>query len=92
MRLLFSVILHALAVVIGLAVGVIGFILCCSVIAREWGFGGVVLGIALAPVTFLAAPIYAGIAYGNWSLLILEYGGSFVAFILYTIAGLLAKA
>lgn len=83
--------LQAIGVVCWLAAGVIGFIGCCAVVAQEWGFAGVVVGIMLAPVTFVAAPIYAGVAYHNWSLLILSYGGIGVAYLCGALAGAVTK-
>lgn len=38
--------------------------------------------LVLTPVTFLAAPLYAGFAWGNWFLLVLNYGGGITAAIL----------
>jgi hypothetical protein len=37
----------------------------------EWGVVGIVVGLALFPVTLLVVPFYAGIAHGDWMLVAL---------------------
>ncbi len=59
--------------------GVWGFILCLAIITKAAGFWGVVIGLMICPVTFVAAPLYAGFAWHDWFPLILNYGGSIVA-------------
>lgn len=43
--------------------------------ALGWGFLGIVLALIIFPVTVLAAPLYALIAWGNPFPLLLTYGG-----------------
>lgn len=62
--------------------GIWGFIICITIISRAVGFWGLVAAFFLAPVTFTVAPFYAGLAWGNWSPLILNYGGAVVAIVL----------
>jgi len=40
----------------------------------------------LGPVTFVAAPLYAGSAWGDWFPFVLNYGGGIVAAILIDIS------
>ena len=43
--------------------------------ALGWGFLGIVLALLIFPVTILAAPFYALIAWGNPVPLVLTFGG-----------------
>jgi len=51
-------------------------------------FGGlaVLLGIVLAPIVFVIAPWYAGLAHGFWWPLIVEYGGLVVLGLVFGLA------
>jgi len=48
-----------------------------------FGSLGVLLGIVLAPIVFVIAPWYAGLAHGFWWPLIREYGGLIVLALLF---------
>lgn len=63
--------------------GIWAFILELAIVNAVAGFIGVVIAFALAPVTFAAAPWYAGVAWGNWTPLIIGYGGTIVGGIFY---------
>ncbi len=52
----------------------VSFVVSLSVVQRAAGFWGVVVAFCLAPVTFLAAPWYALVAWDNPLPLILTYG------------------
>jgi hypothetical protein len=39
-----------------------------ATVADEWGVAGVVMGLALFPVTLVVVPIQAGFVHGNWLL------------------------
>jgi hypothetical protein len=54
------------------------FILCLGIINRAAGFWGVVIGFAVAPVTFVAAPWYALAAHRELDALVIGYGGVLV--------------
>jgi hypothetical protein len=54
------------------------------------GFWGVVVGFTVLPATFMAAPWYAGIAWGNWFPLLICYGGGIAATILVAIGSAMA--
>jgi hypothetical protein len=52
-----------------------GLFLDFEIVIKAAGFLGGVIGFFILPVTFLAAPFYAGIAWGDWFPLIICYGG-----------------
>jgi hypothetical protein len=79
------------AVLIFAVCGLWGFVLCLKIVTDHLGFIGGVIAFALAPVAFAFAPWYAGIADGNWFPLLLNYGGSISAGILYAIGGAIDK-
>lgn len=62
--------------------GIWGFILCLKVIYAMWGMIGIVISFFLAPITFVVVPIYHGFTEGDWSIIVISYGGIFVASIL----------
>jgi hypothetical protein len=65
--------------------GIWGYFLCLWIITTATGFWGLVASLFLTPITFFAAPFYAGFAWGNWFPLSLEYGGGITAAILFGI-------
>jgi len=69
--------------------GVISLIVNLVIVneALGWGFFGIVLALVVFPVTLLAAPWYALIAWGNPFPLILTYGG----FVMLLVFGWLAS-
>lgn len=71
--------------------GVWGFFLCLAIISKAAGFWGIVAALFLGPVTFVAAPLYAGFAWGNWFPLLLNYGGGIAAMMLVAIGSALDK-
>lgn len=71
--------------------GLWGFFICLAIISKITGFWGLVVALFLAPVTFLAAPLYAGFAWGNWFPLILNYGGGVMALAIVGLGSVLAK-
>lgn len=67
----FGLLGFALAFVWGLA-------LCIAVVAGIAGFAGGVLGLLLAPLSFILVPWYAGLVLGDWTPFLLNYcAGSF---------------
>ena len=70
--------------------GVWGFFLCLAIISKAAGFWGIVVALVLGPVTFVAAPLYAGFAWGNWFPLLLNYGGGIAGAVLIGIGGTLS--
>jgi hypothetical protein len=77
-------------VLFGLAgLAALGINLAVIMEATGWGFWAVVLGLAVFPVTIIAAPWYALIAWGNPIPLAVGYGGFIVAAVLVALGGLL---
>ena len=70
--------------------GLWGFFLCLGIISKAAGFWGLVAALFLGPVTFVAAPLYAGFAWGNWFPLVLNYGGGIAAAVLISIGSALS--
>ncbi|OFA32469.1 hypothetical protein BAE46_05500 [Glaciecola punicea] len=62
--------------------GIWVFILCLKVIYAMWGMIGVVISFFLAPITFVVVPIYHGFTEGDWSIIVISYGGVLIATIL----------
>lgn len=75
-----------------LVAGLYGFILSFGVVSDAAGFWGVVIGLTLAPVVFAAAPIYALVAWGDATILIVNYGGLILGFLLYFIGSTISGA
>jgi len=65
--------------------GLWGFFLCLGIIFKIYGYWGIVAGLFLTPVTFVGTPLYAGVKWGNWFPLFLNYGGSITAIVLTSI-------
>lgn len=64
--------------------GLIGFAMSLQIINEVAGFWGFAIGFVLFPVVFGVAPFYALIVWGWWVPLFVNYGGLFVAAVLYT--------
>jgi hypothetical protein len=79
------------AFVITIIFGVWGFLGCLGVVGKHFGFFGKVAAIFLAPLTAIVVPWYEAFASSNWSLVILIYGGGFVAGILNAIGNAIDK-
>ncbi len=66
-----------------------GFILSLKTIGNVSGFAGVVIGFAVAPVTFITTPWYAGIMWSNWTPLLISYGGGIIGCLFFSIGVLI---
>ncbi len=77
-------------IIAAIGLGLWAFIMQIGIVNDVVGFWGVVIGVAIFPVTFAAAPWYAGVAQGNWFPLILGYGGPFAGMLLYQLGSLIA--
>ena len=82
--------LRTVGILVFAVTGLWGFFLCLAIINEAAGFWGIVVSLFLAPVTFVAAPLWAGFTHGNWFLLLLNYGGGMCGALLITIGGKLA--
>jgi len=70
--------------------GLWGLIIELSIVNQAAGFWGVVIGFFILPITFVAAPWYALVAWGNWFPLLIVYGGGIAAAVLFGIGSLIA--
>ena len=69
-----------------------GLFLCIGIIAKAAGSWGIVAALLLAPITFLAAPLYSGLVLDDWFPLILNYGGGLVSMVLVGIGDTMREA
>lgn len=79
---------------VGALVWIIGglwaFVLDLTIVNAVAGFWAVVVAFAIAPVTFAAAPWYAGVAWGNWFPLFIGYGSMIGGGLLFGLGGLVS--
>lgn len=68
-----------------------GLFLCIDIIANAAGFWGIVTALLLAPITFLAAPLYSGFVLDDWFPLILSYGGGLFSLALVVIGDTMSE-
>lgn len=69
--------------------GLWGFLLSLGIISEAAGLWGVAVAVVLAPITIAAIPLYAGLAWGEWIPMVLNYGGGVAsALLLYLGAAL----
>ncbi|MGH2372143.1 MAG: hypothetical protein ACRDIC_01505 [bacterium] len=90
MRQVFAVPLKAVGIIAALVLSLWAFILQLTIVNTVLGFWGVVFACAIAPVTFAAAPWYAGIAWGNWFPLVIGYGGPMAGMLMYHLGSMIA--
>ena len=77
--------------VVMVVAGLWGMFLCLGIISDAVGFFGLVVSLMIAPITFFAAPFYAGFEHGNWFPLMLNYGGMITTMILIGVGSALSK-
>lgn len=70
--------------------GLWSFFLCLGIIKTAVGFWGAFAALILGPVAFVAAPLYAGFALGDWFPLVLGYGGVIATAVLFGIGSALS--
>lgn len=71
--------------------GIWGLLIDLSILYEVIGFWGIVIGIFVLPVTLIAAPWYALLAWGTWFPLIITYGGGLISYILIGIGSSLQE-
>ncbi|WP_075367600.1 hypothetical protein, partial [Desulfosporosinus metallidurans] len=49
------------------------------------GFWGIVIGLVVAPITFVAAPIYAVVEWGEWLAVVSIFGTGVLISIIYAL-------
>lgn len=75
-----------LGIFIALAGVLVGLALSIFVANQIAGGWGVLLSILIFPLTFAYLPLYALFFYGNWSLLLVNYGSVVIGWILLSVA------
>lgn len=70
--------------------GIWGMLLCYAIVNQVAGFWGIVLGLTFLPMTFIAAPWYAALSWGNWLPLLIIYGGGISATVLFAVGSSIA--
>jgi hypothetical protein len=63
--------------------GFAGFLVSLSIVEQAAGFWGFVVAFVVAPITFVAAPWYALVAWGNPFPLLITYGGTIASGFLF---------
>lgn len=90
MRSILGGMLKVVGYVAWITFGIWGFLLDLAIINQAAGFWGVVVGVFLFPVTLMAAPWYAGVAWGNWFPFLIFYGGVIAGTILMAVGSAIA--
>ncbi|MBN9331817.1 hypothetical protein [Comamonas sp.] len=78
--------MHALAMIIYFAAGIISFFWSMSIIVQNLGFIVGAIAFFLFPATIAFAPFYVGFSTGDWTLLAITYGGGILASIIMAMA------
>jgi len=78
--------MHALAMIIYFAAGIISFFWSMSIIFQNLGFIVGAIAFFLFPATIAFAPFYVGFSTGDWTLLAITYGGGILASIIMAMA------
>ena len=78
----FGKVVNGVGAVVFVVTGIWGLVLSLDIITDVIGFWGMIAAIILAPITFFAVPIYAGLALGIWFPVVLNYGGCLLAILL----------
>jgi hypothetical protein len=76
---------------IGIAGGLLGFVLSLFVAYSIFGISGVVGGLFLLPLVFALLPFYTAFALGSWTLFLLNYGSAVAYWLLHNIANNMEK-
>jgi hypothetical protein len=79
------------AVVIYVLGGLWGLFICMGIIYNTLGFFGSVIAFFVLPFTLYLAPWYAGFAQGNWQPVLVIYGSSVAAFVLFMLGSMFDK-
>jgi len=76
---------------VALVCGLGGMFINFQIIHHVAGFWGIVIGLVILPVTFVAAPIYAIFEWGNWLPAALIYGGGMFSMIFFGIGSQISE-
>ena len=87
----FGKVVNGVGAVVFVVTGIWGLVLALDIITDVIGFWGMIVAIILAPITFFAVPIYAGITLGIWFPVLLNYGGCLLAVLLMAVGSRLDR-
>jgi hypothetical protein len=87
----FGKVVNGAGAVIFVMTGIWGLVLSLDIITDVIGFWGMIAAFLLAPITFLAVPLYAGFALGIWFPVVLNYGGCLLAILLMALGSRLDR-
>ena len=85
MRNIIGYIFSTISVIIFAVTGPWAIYLELKILIYIAGFWGLVIGITVLPLTFIAIPWYAGISMGDWFPFLLTFGGGISALIFLAI-------
>jgi hypothetical protein len=81
----FGKVVNGIGAVVFVVTGIWGLVLSLDIITDVIGFWGMIVAVILAPITFFAVPVYAGLALGIWFPAVLNYGGCLLAVLLMAV-------
>ena len=87
----FGRVVNGVGALLFVVTGIWGLVLSLDIITDVIGFWGMIAAIILAPITFFAVPLYAGIAMGIWFPVLLNYGGCLLAILLMAVGSRLDR-
>jgi len=87
----FGKVLNGVGALLFVVTGIWGLVLSLDIITDVIGFWGMIAAIILAPITFFAVPLYAGIALGIWFPVLLNYGGCLLAILMMAVGSRLDR-
>ncbi|MFC1585031.1 hypothetical protein ACFL5V_05750 [Fibrobacterota bacterium] len=79
MRRFFGLFFKTIGIIGYVVFGILGLLMCFAIIIKAAGFWGFIVSFILTPITLIAAPWYALIAWGNWIPVVVVYGGTIFA-------------
>lgn len=75
-----------IAIIIWLTTGIVSLLWSMSVIVENIGILGGFIAFFFFPITIVFTPFYVGFSTGNWTLLIITYGGGILATIIMSLS------
>lgn len=84
-----GIIFKAPAILIYIVCGLWGLIICFGIVSNAFGQVVAMLSLLLAPALLGLAPWYAGISQGDWFPLLLTYGGTLGASVLFGLGSMI---
>lgn len=78
--------MKALGMIVFFGAGIISFFWSMGVIIDNLGFFGGLVAFFFLPLTIAFAPFYVGFTTGDWTLLVITYGGGIGASIIFAMS------